>query len=61
MGPGDRNPRSQVARIPPSSAMVAAMATEVARRACGALLFVSHVIIAGTRQNEPVTEKKREA
>ena len=37
------------------------MATAVARRVCGALLFTSHASSAGTAQNAPVTEKKREA
>ena len=60
LGGEDSDPRSHVERIPPSSAMTKATATAVARRACGALLFVSHVFCAGTVQNAPVTEKKRE-
>lgn len=50
-----------MAKMPPSSPMVKVTARAVARRVCGALLFVIQVIIAGAAQNAPVTKKKREA
>ena len=49
-----------MASIPPIWLKMKLRATAVARRMCGALLFDSHVIIAGAAQYAPQTEQNRD-
>jgi len=60
-GPTERDPRSQVARIPPEFVMMKPIAIAVARRVCGAALLALQVESVGAERYVPGMEKKREA
>ncbi len=60
-GAGERNPRSQVARIPPLLLIMKPKAMAVARLVCGAVLFAFHVESVGAAIYVPGTEKNNEA
>lgn len=59
-GAGDKEPRSHVDRIPPEFVIMKPMATAVARRTCGAVLFAFQAESGGARPYAPVREKKME-
>ena len=60
LGAGDKEPRSQVARIPPELVIMKAIATDVARLMWGELLLAIQVDSAGAAQYAPVIEKNRD-